>query len=88
MGVTAEPYLAKGKLAGFTLVFSAILQDWRYRQGAYLAVNGNVGIMAGAGTIGTNLKVVVNEFDVSISPMRYIPSAPSRAYLINWGGLI
>lgn len=74
--------MSDGALVGCTLVFTALTQDWTYRQGAFLRVDGNVGIMTLNQKIGASLKVVVNEMDVRFSPMRALPSAPSRAYLI------
>ncbi len=35
------------------------------------------------GSYATNLKVVVNELDLSAMPSKFVPSPPSRAYLIS-----
>jgi hypothetical protein len=84
MSVRAEPYMIEGRLSGCQYVFSALTQDWTYRQGQYLKVDGSISIMNTGGKVGTTLKVVVNE--VAIAPqgdLKFVPAAPTRAYLIG-----
>jgi len=82
VSIQAQPFFSEGRLVGCTLVFNALEQDFVYRRGAFIRIEGNIGIMTANGDIGTNLKVVVNEIDASMMPPRLTPSAPSRAYLI------
>lgn len=84
LSVTSNPYFADGTLQGCTLVFTALHQDWTYRQGALLRVDGNIGVMAlDSRQVASNLKVVVNELQFKTSAPQFIPSAPSRAYLVG-----
>lgn len=83
LSVNAQPYFSEGKLVGCTLVFAAIEQDRVYSQGEFLRIDGNVGVMILSGKIGTNLKVVVNKFALASEGLEFIPSPPSRAYLIS-----
>lgn len=83
LSVTSQPLMSEGRLAGCTLVFDAIQQDWTYRSGAFLKVTGNIGVVSAGDRIGTNLKVVVHEIDASGNELLFKPSPPSRAYLID-----
>ncbi|AZO35477.1 hypothetical protein EJ072_14120 [Mesorhizobium sp. M2A.F.Ca.ET.046.03.2.1] len=83
LDVQSQPYLHKGQLSGCTLIFDAILQDWSYRQGGFLKISGNVGIMRAGNKLGANLKVVVLEIDPNDPTLGLKPSAPSRAYLVD-----
>lgn len=84
LSINSNPYFADGSLQGCTLVFTALHQDWTYRQGALLRVDGNIGIMAPRSRqIASNLKVVVNELRFNTTTPQFIPSAPSRAYLVG-----
>jgi hypothetical protein len=84
LSVHSQPYLREGKLIGCQYVFEAITRDWMYRKGRPLKVTGSVGIMAMDRSIGTTLKVVVNEIRASDDfQLTLIPSPPSRAYLID-----
>lgn len=82
--VTAEPYMAGGKLIGCQYVFKTLTQDWVYSKGQYLKVDGSISIVSSNGNLGATLKVVVNE--ISLAPdgsLVFKPSAPSRAYLLG-----
>ncbi|NEJ27607.1 hypothetical protein GR205_06410 [Rhizobium leguminosarum] len=82
--VRAEPSMIEGRLSGCQYVFSALTQDWTYRKGQYLKVDGSISIINTGSNVGTTLKVVVNE--VVVSPQegfKLVPAAPSRAYLIG-----
>jgi hypothetical protein len=85
LSVKSNPYFTEGTLQGCTLVFTTLYQDWTYRKGALLRVDGNIGIMAfSSGQIATNLKVVVNELRFDSPPQaKFSPSAPTRAYLVG-----
>ncbi|MHC2457713.1 hypothetical protein ACVMIX_004354 [Rhizobium leguminosarum] len=82
--VRSEPYMVRGKLSGCQYVFSALAQDWVYRKGQYLKVDGSIAIMFMDGNFGSTLKVVVNEVLPSADgTLTFSPSPPSRAYLIG-----
>lgn len=84
ISVRAEPYMVDGQLSGCQYVFTALTQDWVYRGGKYIKVDGSIALMYLGGKLGNTLKVVVNE--VSSTPdgkLDFHPSAPSRAYLIG-----
>lgn len=79
--VFAQPYMTGGKLEGCSLVFEATIRDYTYRQGQFIKVDGNIGVMGIGGKLGAVLKVVVNE--VTPPSLTFKASAPSRAYLIG-----
>lgn len=81
--VRSEPYMTSGILTGCHLVFNAIAQDWKYRQGAYIKVSGNVGFVKFNNGLGSNLKVVLHDIEAIAPTLRLKPSPPSRAYLIG-----
>jgi hypothetical protein len=81
LNVSSQPVMSEGQLTGCTLVFDALYRDFTYRNGGFLRVSGNVGLMTGQNNLGTALKVVVLELDPSKPDMGMNPSAPSRAYL-------
>jgi hypothetical protein len=82
--VYAQPYMIEGKLSGCQYVFETIIRDWSYREGQPLKVTGSVAIMGLGGSIGTTLKVVVNEVrSADDFRLTLVPSPPSRAYLID-----
>lgn len=81
--VRFEPYQTEGKLTGCTLLFSILAVDNKYNLQEYLKLDGNVGILNFDGNLGSNLKLVVNRMDFGTTPIRFIPSAPTRAYLIR-----
>lgn len=83
MSVDAETEMSSGSLTGCHFMFTAVVQDLIYRQGAYIGVSGNVGVRRANNNFGIDLKVVV--FDVDSSQSRFVlkPSAPSRAYLVG-----
>lgn len=83
LSVRFEPYMTEGKLAGCTLVFSALALDDKYKVGEYLKLIGNIGILNFKGNLGANLKLVVNRIDFDTAPVGFFPSPPSRAYLIK-----
>ncbi|MBY3595995.1 hypothetical protein [Rhizobium bangladeshense] len=80
LDVANTPVMTNGKLTGCQLTFDAVIRDYTYRQGAFIAVSGGVGLMFTQQTIGTTVKIVVTALDPSGRP---IPSPPSRAYLIG-----
>ncbi len=61
LNIQSQPHFAQGKLEGCTLVYSALYQDWTYRQGALLKVDGSIGVVTSSKKLATILKVVVNE---------------------------
>ena len=79
--VYAQPYMTSGKLAGCHLIFEAMIRDFTYRQGQFIKVDGNVGLMGVGDNVAVVLKVVVNE--VTPPSITFKPSPPSRAYLID-----
>ena len=82
--VSSQPYMVEGKLSGCQYVYAALIQDWVYRKGQFLKVDGSIGFVDIGGSLGTTLKVVVNE--VTVSPdgrFVFTPSPPSRAYLLG-----
>ncbi|MBB4327821.1 hypothetical protein [Rhizobium leguminosarum] len=82
--VSSQPYMVEGKLSGCQYVYAALVQDWVYRKGQFLKVDGSIAFMDIGGSFGTTLKVVVNE--VTVSPdgtFKFTPAPPSRAYLIG-----
>ncbi|MEK1886880.1 MAG: hypothetical protein AAAB35_04710 [Phyllobacterium sp.] len=81
--VHMEPYMKSGQLKGCDLLYTAIAQDWTYRQGGFIKVTGNVGFIKANGSIGSTLKVVVFDIETSKPNVQFIPSPPSRAYLIG-----
>ena len=83
MSVGAGTEMSSGGLTGCHFVFTAVAQDWTYRQGAYIGVSGNVGVRTANNNFGIDLKVVVFDIDPSKSPLVLKPSAPSRAYLVD-----
>jgi hypothetical protein len=83
LSVEFAPMMSEGKLQGCTLVFSALVVDDKYKVGEYLKLNGNIGILNFKGNLGANLKLVVNRVDFDTSPVSFLPSPPSRAYLIK-----
>ncbi|MBY3186671.1 hypothetical protein HFO24_34335 [Rhizobium laguerreae] len=80
LDVANTPVMTNGKLTGCQLTFDAVIRDYTYRQGAFIAVSGGVGLMNTQQTIGTTVKIVVTTLDPSGRP---VPSPPSRAYLIG-----
>ncbi|TCA87050.1 hypothetical protein E0H65_30625 [Rhizobium leguminosarum bv. viciae] len=80
LDVANTPVMTNGKLTGCQLTFDAVIRDYTYRQGAFIAVSGGVGLMNTQQTIGTTVKIVVTALDPSGRP---VPSPPSRAYLIG-----
>lgn len=90
--VYTQPYMTDGKLAGCQLIFEALIRDFTYRQGQFIKVDGNVGLMGSGGNVAAVLKVVVNE--ITPPSITFKPSPPSRAYLIdsnfstNFGSLV
>lgn len=81
LDVTMQPFMSGGQLNGCTLVFNALYRDYTYRNGGFLRVTGNVGLMAMGGTLGSTLKVVVLELDPKRPDLGLVPSPPSRAYI-------
>lgn len=79
--IMAQPYMTGGRLAGCNLIFEAMIRDYTYRQGQFIKVDGNIGIMGLGGKLGAVLKVVVNE--ITPPSLTFKPSPPSRAYLIG-----
>ncbi|MFF0919990.1 hypothetical protein ACFYE8_09815 [Rhizobium leguminosarum] len=80
LDVANTPVMTNGKLTGCQLTFDAVIRDYTYRQGAFVAVSGGVGLMNTQETVGTTVKIVVTALDPSGRP---VPSPPSRAYLIG-----
>jgi len=78
-----EPYLSEGKLTGCTLVFAAFVPDNAYSQGRFIRVDGNVGLMKAGATLGSTLKVAVQEMVRSGNTVKMVPAAPKRAYVIG-----
>ena len=82
--VQSEPRMVGGKLSGCQYVFTAVTQDWVYRKGQYLKVDGSVGLMLINGTLGSTLKVVVNEISIDRQGvLLFTPAPPSRSYLLG-----
>jgi hypothetical protein len=82
--VTAEPYMAGGKLAGCQYVFKSLTQDSVYSAGGYLKVDGSISLMGTESKVGISLKIVVNELSVAADGrLSFTPSPPSRAYFIG-----
>lgn len=85
LSVMAETAIGRDGLTGCHFLFTAVAQDSIYRQGAYIGVSGNVGVMKASNNLGIDLKVVVFDLDASKSQLVLEPSAPSRAYLVDDG---
>lgn len=81
LDVTVQPVMSEGKLSGCTFVFNALYRDYIYRQGGFLRVTGNIGLMSLKGSLGSTLKVVVHELNLERPDLGLIPSPPNRAYL-------
>jgi hypothetical protein len=79
--VRTLPQFANGKLNSCVVEFSALAQDWAYKQGAYIRVGGSFGLMNAQGKSAVVLKVILHDFD----PKRntYTPSPPASAYFIS-----
>ena len=83
MNVYTQPYLRNGQLSGCQLVYSAIQRDWVYRKGQFLKLEGSVGLMEANGGLGTFVKIVVMEIEVSNQgKLSFNPSPPDRAYIV------
>lgn len=78
-----EPLLSNGKLNGCTMVFTAIIADYKYELGTYLKIEGNFGFLSAENGIGSNLKVVVNKIGEAGNGYYLTPKRPSRAYLVS-----
>ena len=86
LSVRAEPMLTSGKLQGCSIVFNALTTDWKYRNGAYLKIDGSVVISISETGAGAMLKVVANEVVTAANgSLTFAPSAPTRAYLVGDG---
>lgn len=84
LSVYTQPYMLDGQITGCQYIFEAIARDWTYRKGQPLKVTGSIAIMGMGNNIGTTLKVVVNEIRSTDNfRLSFIPSPPSRAYLID-----
>jgi hypothetical protein len=79
--VEAQPYLVNGRLNGCTIVFTALAQDWAYKQGGYIAVSGNFGLLGGKPPLAVSLKVVLHDLD--LRTMILTPSPPATAYFVS-----
>lgn len=84
--VLAQPHWLRrqGALSGCSIEFRALIQDWAFRQGRPLIVNGSIGIHAheGAGAV-FGLKVVMHEQNLVRSQVVAVPNPPHFAYLEN-----
>jgi hypothetical protein len=83
LSVKSEPYLSEGKLGGCSLVYSGVLQDWKYREGKFLKVFGNVSIMAANGRLGHMLKVGVRVLNPNVAGFGNEFAVPTRIYLVG-----
>lgn len=84
LSVRAEPMLQSGKLQGCSLVFNALTQDWKYRGGAFLKIEGPVLLSITENGAGAMLKVVANEIKTAQGGgVTFAASAPSCAYIIS-----
>jgi hypothetical protein len=78
---TAQPIFRDGRLTGCTVVYGALARDFTHKQGGYIAVNGNFGLMSGKGQVAVNLKVVMNDTDPRTNS--FTPSPPASAYFVS-----
>jgi hypothetical protein len=78
---TAQPIFRDGRLGGCTVVYGAFAKDFTYKQGGYITVNGNFGLMSGKGQLHANLKVVVQDTDPRTNS--FTPSPPASAYFVS-----
>jgi hypothetical protein len=62
-------------------VYGALAKDFTYKQGGYITVNGNFGLMSTKGELGAILKVVVHDTDPRTNS--FTPSPPASAYFIS-----
>lgn len=83
LNVSAEPYRSDGKLTGCSLVYTGLLQDWKYRKGRFLKVFGNIALMVSNGAIVHTLKVGVQVLDTDKPNLGTEFAAPSRIYLVG-----
>lgn len=83
LGVYHEPVLTEGQLTGCSLVYSGLLQDWKYREGKFLKIFGNVSIMAAKGRLGHMLKIGVQVLDTNVAGLGNEFAAPTRVYLVG-----
>ncbi|MGV6875939.1 hypothetical protein ACUSIJ_25045 [Pseudochelatococcus sp. B33] len=88
--VRSDPYFHGGALTGCQLVYETITQDWTYRQGGYIRADGSLSIMAMQNgeqrAIGATMKTVINQISVNQqNGIEFIPSPPSRTYLVGRG---
>lgn len=84
LNVTNSPMMTNGELTGCTLTYDVIYKDFTYRKGRPIKVIGSFGFLSANDTIGSTLKVVVNEMSSSEDGRLILsPSAPQKAYLIG-----
>jgi hypothetical protein len=83
LSVYHEPIVTAGKLTGCSLVYTGLIQDFKYRNGKYLKIFGNAAIMASKDGLAHTLKVGVQVLDTNVAGLGSEFSAPSRIYLIG-----
>lgn len=81
ISVSAMPSFSGGQLFGCTLLFTALAQDWAYKSGGFIKVEGSLGIVSVKGKAATTLKVALNDLDLHTGTLT--PSAPASAYFVS-----
>jgi hypothetical protein len=78
---TALPQFSDGKLYACIVEFGVLVQDYIYRQGAFVRVGGSFGMMSANNNIAVTLKVIVH--DIDNATMQLSPSPPASAYIVS-----
>ena len=81
ISVGARPVFIGGQLSGCSIEYNVLAQDWVYKGGAFIKINGSFGLMSASGKIAPILKVVLH--DVDSRTMDLIPSPPESAYFVT-----
>src|SRR5215510_7425556 len=75
------PQHKEGQLWSCPVDYNVLTQDWAYRQGGFITVNGGFGIVRVNKALGGFLKVIVNDIDPRT--MTFTPSRPASAYIVT-----